>query len=231
MNPARLRRLLLRLFIIFLCISAALAVFAVLGGGFGDLQLRIILSTLAVAGANICGMPCAACLHSRGKNPGALAGMVCSGVAALLVLGGIWLPTSDDDYWKITFSLVIVSVAFAHACGLMIPRPAPQHQWTQKGAVTGSAILALMVLAALWGQIESSDYYRLMAVVVILLVLFTFLVPLLPQTNAAPAPHHTRLILDPVSPGLYRDASGTLYRVEPQGIPGPEQEKTSASSA
>ena len=99
-----------------------------------------------------------------------------------------------------------------------------------KSAVTGSTILALIVLAALRGHIENSDYYRLMAVIAILLVSFSFLVPLLPQSNASPAPHHTRLILDPVSPGLYRDASGTLYRVEPQDIPEPEDEKASASS-
>lgn len=96
MKHSDLRRTLLRLFILFLCLSAGLAIIAVLGGGFGQVQLKIILSTLAIAAANICGMSCAAYMQRRGQNPAGLAGIISAVAAAVMVIAGIWGEANSE---------------------------------------------------------------------------------------------------------------------------------------
>lgn len=222
MSSEALRRLSLRLFIAFLCFAALLAIIAVLGGGFGEIQLKIILSSLALAGANVCAMSCAAYLQRRSRSPLPVAGIACAVLAALLVIGGLWAETTGDVFWKTAFSFVVVSVALSHACGLLIPRLASSSRPVQYAGVAGAGLLALLILIPLWGEVTDSGYYRFLAVAVIITVLLSLLVPLLarlkPADPASDAPGR-KLVLSPAEDGLYRDESGTLYEVKPVSGP------------
>lgn len=220
MTSDALRRLSLRLFMAFLCFAALLAIIAVLGGGFGEIQLKIILSSLALAGANVCGMSCAAYMQRRGRHPLPLAGIACAALAALLVIGGLWVESSDETFWKAAFSLVVVSVALSHACGLLIPRLAASHRPVQLAGVAGAALLAALILIPLWGEVTDSGYYRFLAVVVIITVLLSLIVPLLARmkpaaTGSAGPGDGRKLVLSPVPGGLYQDEAGALYEVKP----------------
>jgi hypothetical protein len=227
MKLSDMRRVLLRLFIIFLCLSAGVAIIAIMGGGFGEIQLKIIFSTLAIAAANICGMSCAACIQTRGPNAHGVAGIVCSMAAAVMVLAGIWCEVSFAAFWRIAMTLIVLSVALAHSCALRVPQLRPQYRWIQTAGIVCAAVLATFVLAMIWADVEGETLSRSMAVIAILGVLFSLIVPILSRfkdrSSVAPVPQAatppSRLVLDFVSPGLYRDQSGRSYHVNPVGPP------------
>lgn len=116
----------------------------------------------------------------------------------------------------------MVAVAFAHGCGLYVPLLPREYRWTQAGGIITAAILAAMILGPIWTNSGSPEYYRFMAVVVIVGVLFSLLVPILSKLKGSaavyvagtPAPP-SLLVLELVSPGLYRDQTGACFNVHP----------------
>jgi hypothetical protein len=227
MKLSSLRRILLRLFLVFLCLSAGLAIIAVLGVGFGELQMKIILSTLAVAAANICGMCCAAYMQNRGHSPAAIAGIASAVVAAAMAVAGIWGGMESKTYWRWAMTMIILSLTFAPALGVLIPRLRKEHHWIQIAGVGCLIILAVLILGLVWADVRGDGYFRIMVVVAIISVLCTLVVPILSKFKSAPAdatPSGTvgtayRLVLEFVSPGLYRDLSGGFFHVQPADPP------------
>ena len=65
-QPFQLKRLFLYLLIASVCLSAILGIAALLSGSFGWVQVRILLTTVVLTGASICGLGCGA-LWERGR--------------------------------------------------------------------------------------------------------------------------------------------------------------------
>lgn len=60
MNYTEIRRLLLKIFIGFLSLTALVAILSVLSHKFGETQLKVLLTTLSITAGSICAMSCAA---------------------------------------------------------------------------------------------------------------------------------------------------------------------------
>src|SRR4029077_12213836 len=90
--------------IVSVAISAALGILAILTGNFGDFEMRIILTTLTISAASIGALSAGALWEGRGKKELPLLGIVLAVVAAMLIIIGIWLETSGEQFWKFTAS-------------------------------------------------------------------------------------------------------------------------------
>ena len=58
MNFTEIKKVLLKLFVGFLILTAIIAIISVLSGEFGELQGKILATTLTISMASICSMSC-----------------------------------------------------------------------------------------------------------------------------------------------------------------------------
>lgn len=213
MNPENAKRIFLKLFIGFLSLTAAIAILSVLSGDFDEFQLKILASSFSISAASICSMSCAAFVEKKKKKELGILGGTFSAIAAALVIIGIWSEVSSEAYWKVTISCILFAVAFAHTFLLALPDLYLQHRWTQRASTISISILALLIVTALWGEIDDENYYRLLAVVSIVVVLLTLVVPILMKVRKSSAAATKNLVLTESQDGTFVDASGNIYRV------------------
>lgn len=211
----RLRRRSLYSFIVFLGLSALLAVWAVLSGQFGWFELRVLLTTLTISVTSIDCMGCAVYLEQRGTHWMPLAGMVLAIVAGLLVIAGAWADIGTVPYWKSTAVAGTFAVACTHASLLALASLPRQQAWLQEIARTAIFSTAALVSVAILQEIGEINYYKLVSVIAIAVALSTLVIPLLHWLNFnSPSEEHV-LSLTLVQKNLYRAANGRLYRVTP----------------
>ena len=134
-------------------------------------------------------------------------------VAAILVIVGIWSEINSDIFWKTAFSIMVTAIAFAHAFLLLLPELDDRYHWIQKWSTGVIGLLALQIVFALWTEINDEFYYRLLAVVAIILGLQTLVVPILIKFRGGEAKKQL-LKLDHVEGNIYRDATGKRFKVE-----------------
>lgn len=213
MNPADAKRLLLKLFIGFLGITAFVAILSVLSGDFGEFQLKVLATTFSISAASICSMSCAAFIERKRKRGLGMLGMVCCAGAAAMVVGGVWLEVGEEIYWKSTVSLIVTAVGFAHAFLLALPGLDTKHRWVQTASTLFIAILAVQIVVAVWAEINDAGYFKLLAVVSIIVVLLTLVIPILMKIRKGGESSPKTLLLTEAGDGTYVDQQGALYQV------------------
>ncbi|MBT7304154.1 MAG: hypothetical protein HN849_31770 [Victivallales bacterium] len=221
MDYAEFRRASLRTFLGFLALTAAIAVVSVLGGDFGETQVKVLLTTLTISAASMCAMACAAFIEKREQRELGLAGISLAIVSALLTILGIWSEASSERYWKLVLTFVVFAVAFAHVFMLLLPSLSERHSWFQALSSVSIAILACQIIFAFWAEVSDDFYYRLLAVVSIIVALETLTVPILMKLGRGQATRGRTIVLEEVGNGVYKDSAGKLYTVVETG-PGTE---------
>jgi hypothetical protein len=184
MNFRELKRLSLMAFIGFLILTALIAIVSVLTGKFGELQWKILATTLTISAASI-----------------------------VLLIAGMWPEFNIDEYWKTTASCGVLALAFAHAFLLALPDLDPRHKWVQILSPIFIGILTVQIIAAFWGEIENEWYYRFLALVAIVVGLQTLVIPILMKLRKGDGIQKSKLVLSPIEGDLYRDPAGKTYRV------------------
>ena len=178
-DPHRLKRPLLYVLVASVALAVVLGMVLVLRNTWGWFEVRVILSTITIGGASICGMASDVSRAHKGRNILPAAGMILTVVAAALILFGMWSDRQSDDYWKMTVSATIFAVAAAHACLISVGRLARRFRWVQMGAyqvVFGLA--ALLVVMLLW-QIDTPRMFQIVAALAILDAGISIVVPIL----------------------------------------------------
>ncbi|MBT7162497.1 MAG: hypothetical protein HN904_06935 [Victivallales bacterium] len=221
MDYAEFRRASLRTFLGFLALTAAVAVVSVLSGDFGETQVKVLLTTLTISAASMCAMACAAFIEKRKRRELGLAGISLAIVSALLTILGIWSEASSERYWKLVLTFVVFAVAFAHVFMLLLPSLSERHSWFQALSSVSIAILACQIIFAFWAEVSDDFYYRLLAVVSIIVALETLTVPILMKLGRGQATRGRTIVLEEVGNGVYKDSAGKLYTVVETG-PGTE---------
>lgn len=215
MDYTETRKLSLKLFIGFLGLTALVAIVCVLSGDFGSLQIKILLTSTTISAASICAMSCAAFIEKRKLATLGLGGIGFAVVSAALVILGVWAEIEAEGFWKLTGSVSVVAVGLAHAFLLVLPELDAGHRWAQFGTVITIGVLALQIIVAIFGEIESEGYYQILAAVAILVALGTLVVPILMKLRKATGSGAAveTLVLTRIDEQVYRDRVGREYRV------------------
>lgn len=226
MNPREAKRIFLKLFIGFLSLTAAIAILSVLSGDFAEFQLKVLATTFSISTASICSMSCAAFIDKKKKKELGIVGITFSGIAAALMIGGIWIEINQEEYWKITISFIVFAVALAHAFLLILPDIDSEHRWAQTASCVVISVLALQITSAVWGEIDDEGYYKLLVAVSIVVVLLTLVIPILMKIRKGVDDSLRTLVLAENQDGTFSDQSGMIYRVtkmetEPDGTDKP----------
>ena len=197
----------------FLSITAIVAVCCLIGGEFGETQLKILATTFAISAASICAMSCAAFLEKHRQRFFGLTGMVFAVLAGGMSLLMIWAGIDSAGFWKTTGVFIVISVAFAHALLLQMPMLNVQYKWTQKISVFLIAALALEIINAICTENDHDTLWRVIGVTSILVVLITLVIPICSKLGGNQNESLDKLVLERLSDDTYVDKSGQKFRV------------------
>src|SRR5436190_10088465 len=81
-------------------VSALLGIWAILSGNFGELQARVLLTTLTITGASVIGLACGAYWETGRMRWLPLLGIILAIFAATMIIIGIWFEPKGDFLWK-----------------------------------------------------------------------------------------------------------------------------------
>ena len=208
----------LRAFIGFLVLTALVAVITVIQGEFGDLQAKILGTSLTISIASVCSLSSAAYLERGGIRWAGLAGIVFAFAGGVMLIGIMWFELTGDFYIKSTLTLIIGAFSFAHALLLLLPNLMKRYQWIQKAMIVSVTLLALMGSVAIWLELENDLYFRVLIVVAIAVGLQTIVIPLLLKIQTenfeGKKGKNERLILEKADDGTYHDSKGDRYSVQ-----------------
>lgn len=227
MNYTAARKLLLKVFIGFLSMTALVAILSVLSGEFGETQIKVLVTTFSITAGSICAMACAGFIERKGAKTVGIVGILAASGAVSLVIIGVWGEIDEKEYWKTTVTFIVVCIALAHACLLNLPTLVASHRWTQPASAILIALLAFQIIVAVWGEIGNEGYYRLMAALSVLVVLVTLVVPICSRLGAKADEGHPEeapdiakfchvpeeLVLHRLTGFIFADQLGRRYQV------------------
>lgn len=181
----------LHVLIVSVSLSALLGVVALLSGDFGDLEIRVLLSTLSVSGASILAMASAAAWERQSGRPWAAVGIGASIAGFSLVLIGIWLEVGEDVLWKFAGGLITLGCAGAHGSLLRLARLAPPHRWVVVTTLGIAALLTLLIEFLILIEGDGEGVWRVIGALAILVTtgsLVTAILQRLDRRGVEPAP-------------------------------------------
>lgn len=175
-----------RVLTIGLCVTAAVAIWALIVGRFDRTSGLVLLTALTAALCTLAGLAGSTAL--RLEDGGKWAGQLAIGLSQLtlmLALTLIWIPDANesDVLWRALGVTSVLTLAGAHA-SLLVSKPSRIDSRAirrlSQGAIACSTSAALLFSAVLVLNYDSSsfDIWRILGVLVVLAVLNTLLVPL-----------------------------------------------------
>lgn len=159
-------------------LTALLGIMAILSGRWSWFEIRILLTTIAIGGASICGLANAAYLATRRGWIMPLVGVGVSVLSGLMIIYGMWVELGSVEYWKLATSLSIYSVALAHLSLLSMARLADWFQWSLVAAYVTILGVATIIVLMILGETSSMGMFQLLGVVAIFDAAITILIPI-----------------------------------------------------
>ena len=213
MNYTEIRKLSLKIFIGFLSLTAVIAIISVLSGKFGELQEKILATTFTISAASICSMACAAFIEKKKSLNLGMSGIALSIAAAVLIIVGLWPNIHNELYWRITASVAVFAIAFAHGFLLNLADLDDKQKWVQPVSTVTIGILCLMIVAAILCDIEDDIYFRILAVAAIIAGLETLIIPILMKLHKGNIRRGKQLVLEEIENNIYTDPAGKKYEL------------------
>ncbi len=183
----KLKRIALLTLIASVGLSAALGVYALLVGDFGEFEAKILFTSLAVSAASILAMSCAVAWERR------LLGVLPQVGAALALLGcggcvlGVWAEFDYDPGWQTVLTATFFAIGAAHVCLLSLARLEARFRWAYLLGVTCALLLSIQLSVLVWAELFDEEWsWRSIGIVAILLAASTIAVPLFHRISALP---------------------------------------------
>jgi hypothetical protein len=158
-------------------VAAVLGIVALLGGGFGDTEGKILTTSLLVTAAAVVSLACAVALEAGRLGRLPYAGIAASLVSFAMFIAGIWVEIRTDAYWKAAITLLLIALAIAHSGLLDLARLS--RLWPLRAAQILTALAAVLIVIAMWAEIDAEGYWRGTGVVLVLFAAATVAVPIL----------------------------------------------------
>ncbi len=203
--------------IVSFSLAAIVGIIALLSGDFGEIQGKVILTTLLMGATSITAL-CHLAIADRAMRLVGFVGLAASALALVTGLVMIWRSWNDssfEDWLKVFIVSSILAVSFAHA-NLLLLLAGRRRRIIRIGLMVTLVMIAAVAIMIILPVVSEGDipgieneawYWRLFGVVGILDVLGTVVVPVLAifvkdapaiavadamgQDAAAAAPVHT----------------------------------------
>lgn len=164
-----------------LCASALLAIAILLVGRFGEVEQRVMGTTLLLAGYGVVSLPGVLLLDQGRHRPLADVAVGLGGAAATLAIVSIWGFSEVEAVGKSVGTATVLAVAAAQIAALDVRRPerdSPTVRRLFAASCVTATVAGASAAALLWAQPEASVYARLLGALVVLDLLLVALQPL-----------------------------------------------------
>jgi hypothetical protein len=153
----RARRWAFRALLGSIAISALMGIWAILGGDFDELAMKVLGTSLAISGTCVLGIAALSAWHLAAAKVVSRGGVATSIAALALFIPGIWIEVDADEFWQLTASFALLALGAAHGALLAHTRLAPRFGWARPAATTLAGLLACLLLALLWDVADGGD--------------------------------------------------------------------------
>jgi hypothetical protein len=164
-------------------LNAALGIYALLAGEFGDLERQILLTSVTVSGVGMLSLACGPARERRLVWPLPPAGTALAVAAGIVYIVAIWLDSPPEALLKTGGTATVVAVVATHGSLLALATLAQRYRWALPTAIGLAIVLGGMITAVIWGELDNEAYGRAVGVVAVLLAAFTLLVPILHRAS------------------------------------------------
>lgn len=167
--------------------SALIGIAVILLGDLGELEVRVLLTTLTVTVTSIAGLACGAYYETGRGRELPVVGIVLSGVAALMVMFIIWDVLDDNtNYIKATVTAAMLAASASHLSLLSLARLDKRFAWSRIAAFLLIGSLDAILLYILWFEPESDSglVSRAIGILSILIAAVTVITPVFHKLSA-----------------------------------------------
>ena len=168
-----------------IALSALMGIWAIISGEFGDLQGKILLTTLTVVGTSILGLACGAFLESpRALKLKAvpLAGIALAVLCALISFWLIWQSsrTGEHGLFKLFFVSLIFAFSLAQLSLLSMAQLAARFRWSLVAAYIVIFTLGSIVSTIIIFELSGDDglVLRFIGVLSVVAASLTVMIPI-----------------------------------------------------
>jgi hypothetical protein len=176
-----LKKLLLRILIVSLSVSALTGIIIFLLGKFGDTEEKILLTTVAVGASSLLGLCCATVYPNIRLKLLGTTGVILSAIALVYTLVLIWGKFDNRLMGQLYLSLILWTATIAHICLLLLITCA--NSLVKKVLTTTIVcilIVSTMLSVLIWAdKLTNEFFFRLLGVFAILDALGTIVTPIL----------------------------------------------------
>jgi hypothetical protein len=176
-------------------LNAALGIYALVAGEFGDLERQILLTSVTVSATGMLSLACGPARERRLVWPLPPAGTALAVGAGIIFVAAIWIDSPPDALVKSAGTATVAAVVAAHGSLLALATLTQRYRWVLPAAIALAIALGGMITALIWGELDNDAYGRAIGVVAVLVAAFTLLVPILHRASRGlPPPAEARLV-------------------------------------
>ena len=173
-----MKKNILKILIISLCISALIGIIIILTGKFGKLESKILLTTLSIFIFSIPSL-CCSTIYDKDKKLSKI-GIIISILANIISILLIWKIIDRNIIipWKFLITLILLSNSLGHISLLLLLNSNKITKIVRNITITLSIIIDLILLLIIWFNIEFISF-RIILILIILITLGTITSPIL----------------------------------------------------
>ena len=183
MQKLNLKKLFLYLLIASVSISALLGIFTILLGNFGELEIKVLLTTLLISVISILGLACGASIEAKRGKFLPYAGIAFSLIAGICWVILIWIKfdTTSDLFPRIVMSSTVFAAAFSHLSLISLARLDRKFRWAIYSLFAGVFALVSLFMGFIWitDFFDNEFSYRILGVLTIIVSALTITIPVL----------------------------------------------------
>lgn len=175
------------LLICSIALSALMGIWAILSGEFGELQARVLGTTLTVVGTSILGLACGAFLESKYSRDSAIkivpvTGIILAVFSALVTMWLIWIVVGWGESWiyKTLAVSIIFAFSFAQLSLLSLAHLVRRFRWATTAVYFVVMALASIVSLIIIFDPQSDDFLvsRFIGVLAVTDAALTVMIPI-----------------------------------------------------
>lgn len=179
-----MRRSLVRIAIGLIAANAALAIVILLGGDMGETGGRILGTSLLATATALIVMVQLPAVSDRRLGFVPIVAIAAAGVGFVIMTIGIWSEFDSEVGWKTAGTAYTIGVAGAMAAivaGLQIAGPS---RWVRSATLGTIGLGAAWLIVGMWFEVGADGYWRLFAVIAVLVAAGLLAVPILSRSES-----------------------------------------------
>lgn len=219
----------LRVFLTLVSINAVMGVVGILGTDFGDVGGRIFLTSLSLTLGVMLSLAASTAEHAPVVGRLWMVGVAAAVVGAALFITGIWTETTAGAFWKLAGTAQVIAAGIGVIGILSLAQLTGRYRWLSTTTHALVTALILLGVAAIWAEIASEGFWRVVGVVAVLATAGAITIPVVRRADRAASataasvrfcPSCGRRHLAEVGDETRCTSCGTRFRVE---FPGTER--------